>query len=155
MTKKSHEWPSTYLTLSASEKTYGEYADKLISVLSSEQPLHRQLTKVKDTDPVERRSYVMYKILCNCGCTYIRETKTALEMRLREHKAVTRRGELEKSAIAEHAWKHDHLVLWDQTRVLDEATNTTSQKKLYISDAVTQANLSTEMKAWPSRIPDQ
>ena len=42
-----------------------------------------------------------------------------------EHKAATRRGELEKSAIAEHAWKSHHQVPWDQTRVLDEATNMT------------------------------
>ena len=42
-----------------------------------------------------------------------------------EHKAATRQGELETSAIAEHAWKNHHQVLWDQTRALDEATNMT------------------------------
>ena len=37
------------------------------------------------------------------GQKYIGETKKALEMRLKEHQAATRRGETEKSAITEHA----------------------------------------------------
>jgi hypothetical protein len=40
------------------------------------------------------------------------ETKRALERRVKEHKAATRRGELEKSAIAEHAWSHHHQMVW-------------------------------------------
>ena len=34
---------------------------------------------------------------------YIGETKRALQARIKEYKVATRRGELEKSAIAEHA----------------------------------------------------
>ena len=45
---------------------------------------------------------------------------------MKEHKAATRRGELEKSAIAEHAWNYHHQMSWDDIEVLDEAaTNTT------------------------------
>ena len=44
---------------------------------------------------------------------------------MKEHKAATRRGELEKSAIAEHAWNHHHQVEWDEIKVLDEAANNT------------------------------
>ena len=108
------------------------------TVFRSAPTLRRQLTKVKDTDPAEKRSYVIYEIPCSCGCTYIGETKRALETRLREHQAATRCGELEKLAIAEHAWKNDHQVLWSQTRVLDEARNTTSllvKEALYIRRA--------------------
>ena len=46
---------------------------------------------------------------------------------MKEHKAATRRGELEKSAIAEHAWNHHHhQVEWDEIKVLDKAANNTT-----------------------------
>ena len=35
------------------------------------------------------------------------ETKRALKIRIKEHKAATRRGETEKSAIAEHTWDNN------------------------------------------------
>ena len=46
--------------------------------------------------------------------------KRVLEVRIKEHQTATMRGELEKSAIAEHAWNHHHQILWD---VLVEATH--------------------------------
>ena len=47
---------------------------------------------------------------------------------MKEHKAATRRGELEKLAIAEHgiAWNHHNQVEWDEIKVLDEAANNTT-----------------------------
>ena len=44
-----------------------------------------------------------------------------LETRLREHKDACKRGETEKSAVAEHAWTEEHPILWDQTKVIDRA----------------------------------
>ena len=64
---------------------------------------------------------VVYKIPCSCGKEYIGETKRMLETRLKEHKAATRRGETEKSAVAEHAWKEDHPPLWDEVEILAHA----------------------------------
>ena len=49
--------------------------------------------------PVDVWSGVQYTLCSN----YIGETKRALETRLNEHEAATRRGEVEKLAIAEHA----------------------------------------------------
>ena len=43
---------------------------------------------------------------------------------MKEHKAATRSGELEKSA--EHAWNHHHQIEWDEIKVLDEAANNTT-----------------------------
>ena len=86
--------------------------------------LRQQLTKVKDVDPLLKRAGVVYKIPCSCGQEYIGETKrTSLETRLKEHQAATRRGETEKSAIAEHAWAKQHHPLWDETTILDQARN--------------------------------
>ena len=32
---------------------------------------------------------------------------------MKEHKAATRRGDLEQSAFAEHAWNYHHQMAWD------------------------------------------
>ena len=63
------------------------------------------LTRVKDPLPMEKRSKVMCQIPCSCGKIYICETRRKLETRLREHQEACRKGTLEKSAVAEHAWK--------------------------------------------------
>ena len=63
--------------------------------------------------------------LCSCGHVYIGETKKALETRIKEHKAATRRGEIEKSAIAEASQNllsalliHDYLHDFNHGRML-------------------------------------
>ena len=40
---------------------------------------------------------------------------------MKEHRAAARLGQLEKSAVAEHAWMNGHAIDWDDVRVLDEA----------------------------------
>ena len=45
---------------------------------------------------------------------------------MKEHEAAMRRGEIEKSAVAEHAWSKYHQPLWDETRILDCASHTTT-----------------------------
>ena len=69
---------------------------------------------------------------CSCGHVYIQETKRALETRIKEHKTVTRQGETEKLAIAEHTWGQHHPILWEETSVLDQAPHCSS-KRLYTS----------------------
>ena len=53
--------------------------------------------------------------------SYIGETRRRLETRLREHLEACWKGTLEKSAIAEHAWKDHHTIKWDETTVVDMA----------------------------------
>ena len=96
------------------------------TVLRSSSTLRGQLMRVKDQDPLEKKSNVVYHVPCSCGRVYIGEMKRALETRMKEHKAATRRGELKKSAIAEHAWNHHHQVEWEEIKVLDEAANNTT-----------------------------
>jgi hypothetical protein len=52
--------------------------------------------------------------------------RQTLETRVKEHKAATRRGEIEKSAFAEHAWNYHHQMAWDEMKVLDEVANNTT-----------------------------
>ena len=76
------------------------------------------LTKVKDTLPLGKHSNVVYNIPCSYGQVYIEETKQRLEMRLKEHRDACERGMMEKSGVAEHAWKNHHLIYWEETTVL-------------------------------------
>ena len=66
---------------------------------------------VKDQDPLEKKSGVVYQIACSCGHVYMGEMKRALRTLIKEQKAATRRGETEKLAIAEHAWGQHHPML--------------------------------------------
>ena len=83
----------------------------------SGQTLRSQLSRVKDRLPTMMRSSVVYKIPCTCGKVYIGETTRRLETRVREHQNACRRGEFDKSAIAEHAWTDHHPILWDDIAV--------------------------------------
>ena len=67
----------------------------------------------------EKQSGVVYRIPCSCGKVYLGETRRRLETRLKEHKDVCRKGELEKS---EHAWTHHHAIKWEETSVMDRAS---------------------------------
>ena len=49
-------------------------------------------------------------------------TVRRLETRIGEHKEACSRGELEKSAIAEHAWQNQHSIEWNGTRIVDRAS---------------------------------
>ena len=83
------------------------------TVFTTISTLQQHLTHVKDVDPLLKRSGVVYNIPCSCGLNYISETKRALEIRLKEHQAATRRGEIEKSAKAKHVWTEHHRPDWD------------------------------------------
>ena len=66
---------------------------------------------------------MVYSIPCSCGFEYIGETKRALETRIGEHQAAVRRGETEKSAVADHAWTKQHNQKWENTTIIDSAKN--------------------------------
>ena len=56
-----------------------------------------------------------------------------MESRLNEHKDVCSQGQLEKSTIAEHAWRHDHRIEWDDAAVMDRASR---NKELLVNEAL-------------------
>ena len=103
------------------------------TIFRTQSTLRRELSRIKDRDSVLKASGVLYEILCGCGQNYIGETQRALETCLKEHQAATRRGETEKSAIAEHAWSRNHQPLWEEPRILDCASHTTT---LMIKEAI-------------------
>ena len=91
------------------------------TVFTTTSTLPPQFTRVKGVDPLLSRAGVVYKIPCSCGKEYIGETKRALGTRLKEHQAASGRGEVEKSAIAEHAWAEQHHPLWEEMSILEQA----------------------------------
>ena len=88
-------------------------------VLKSGRTLRSMLTKVKGTLPLGKQSNVVYGVPCSCGLVYIRETRQRLETRLKDHRDACKRGMMEKSAVAEHAWENHHPIHWEETTVLD------------------------------------
>ena len=72
---------------------------------------------------------VVYAVGCKeCKEVYIGETKRKAHQRIREHKADTRIGRVDKSAIAEHAHVTGHKVHWE-VGTNDNWTGTARQTK--------------------------
>ena len=81
------------------------------TVLKPLRTLRQSLCHPKDVIPAMEMSDVIYCIPCkDCQATYVRETTRRLVKRLDEHKRAVRKGEMELSALAEHAWKEGHGV---------------------------------------------
>ena len=57
---------------------------------------------------IPSNNWGIYKISCQCGLSYIGQTKRALRFRLNEHKNDVKNQELNKSTIAVHCWNFDH-----------------------------------------------
>ena len=60
----------------------------------------------------------MYRVPCECGLVYIGETVRNLSKRLKEHKTRCEKADLDKSAVAKHAWTYDHRIKWDEANNL-------------------------------------
>ena len=61
----------------------------------------------------------MYKINCrDCDASYVSETGRALKTHVPEHSRAMEKRDFSASALAQHAWEHDHHVNWTSTCVL-------------------------------------
>ena len=75
---------------------------------SSQNKLFRSLCTHKDSVD-ESQEPGVYRIPSECGLVYIGETDRSL-WRLKEHKTNCEKAELDKSAVAKHAWTYDHRI---------------------------------------------
>jgi hypothetical protein len=66
------------------------------------------LMKTGPVRNIQQTKQCMYNIPCGCGGFYIGETNRPLEVRIKEHKYNLTRGLLEKSKLAQHAYKEGH-----------------------------------------------
>ena len=77
----------------------------------------------------------MYCVTCKeCDAVYVGETLWNLTVRMQEHKRHARGGEVQRSAVAEHAVVEDHQIDWEDANVLDtaQAWDRRKYKRLYI-----------------------
>ena len=82
---------------------------------------------------MEKQVKVVYRIPCSCGEAYIGETVRRLEARVKEHRDACQKGALEKSALAEHAWKNHRPIKWEEVSVIDWARTV---KELLVKEAI-------------------
>ena len=78
-----------------------------------------QLCRPKDHIPDDDKSSIVYKINCrDCDVSYVGETGRALKTRVSEHHRAMEKRDFSASALAQHAWEHDHHIDWTSTCVL-------------------------------------
>ena len=82
---------------------------------------------------MEKQAKVVYRNPCSSGKTYTGETVRQLEARLKEHRNAWQKGALEKSALAEHAWKNHHPIKWEKVSMVDWAR---TAKELLVKEAI-------------------
>ena len=87
-------------------------------VFKSGMSLRSQLSRLKDVLPLELHSGIVQCSICEKS--YIGETIRRLGSRVNEHKDACVRCEIDKSALAEHAWNEEHPVAWDKATILDK-----------------------------------
>ena len=68
---------------------------------------------------LEEKSCLVYQVSCfDCYFVYFGQTKRDLKSRLAEHKLAINNQEPEKSALCEHSMQFDHLINWNNSKVL-------------------------------------
>ena len=71
--------------------------------------LRRILSHPKDRIPDDDKSSIVYKINCrDCDASYVGETGRALKTRMSEYRMAVEKMDFSASALAQHAWEHDH-----------------------------------------------
>lgn len=83
-------------TQSSKPRTGTEPPEKPWAVIQLASTISGQLIEIEDQYLLVKKSNVIYQVPCSCGPVYIDEMKRVLEIRIKEHKTATRRGELEK-----------------------------------------------------------
>ena len=80
--------------------------------------LRRVLSHPKDhiSDDDKSSASVVYKInCCDCDASYVGETGRALKTRVLEHRRAVEKVDFSATALAQHAWEHDHDIDWTST----------------------------------------
>ena len=90
----------------ASIKTYFKPSNKI----------NQLLRPIKCNIPLQDAG--VYKIDCDCGLSYIGQTKRSIKTRIKEHIADMKNNRTTKSAVCEHALKPNHFIRFDKPQVL-------------------------------------
>jgi hypothetical protein len=64
----------------------------------------------------------IYRIPCECGSVYIGQSGRSIHQRIKEHDRHVRLVQPDKSAVAEHRFKQDHIIRFQDTKLLSAKT---------------------------------
>ena len=91
--------------------------------------LRKLISHPKDRVPTEKRNNVVYQINCqDCSAAYIGETKRSFNQRSKEHQRAVTNCDTEKNEIAKHCWDKDHVMDWQNKKVIDQEQNMVARK---------------------------
>ena len=62
----------------------------------------------------------VYEISCQCGLSYIGQTKRALRCRVKEHENYVKNKELKRSCIAQHCWSSNHYFNFSSAKIIQK-----------------------------------
>jgi hypothetical protein len=65
----------------------------------------------------------IYSISCQCGLSYIGQTKRALKFRLKEHENYVKNQDLKRSSIAQHCWSTSHRFLFSSATIVHKCSS--------------------------------
>ena len=87
------------------------------------------LSHAKDPVPSEQRNNIVYKYDCkDCEAVYFGESKQTNAQRTKEHTRAVRAADTRTYETADHCWKYNHDFDWENKKIMDYETNTTTRK---------------------------
>ena len=91
--------------------------------------LHALLLHVKDPVPSEQRNKIVYKYDCkDCEAVYFAESKRTIAERTKEHTRAVIAADTRRYKTADHFWKYKHDFDWENKKIMDYETNTTTRR---------------------------
>ncbi|XP_011883688.1 PREDICTED: uncharacterized protein LOC105570848, partial [Vollenhovia emeryi] len=91
----------------------------LNTVYTIPKKLNTTITKGKDRLADEKRTDIVYRILCeNCNASYIGQTKRHLATRIKEHFNDIKKDVDNHSVVTKHRTNHGHDFHWQSPKIL-------------------------------------
>ena len=91
--------------------------------------LRTLLLHVKDPVPLEQKNNIVYKYdYKDREAVYFGESKRTIAERTKEHTRAVRAADTRRYETADHCWKYNHDFDWENKKIVDYETNTTTRK---------------------------
>ena len=91
--------------------------------------LRTLLSRAKYPLPLEQRNNIVYEYdFKNCEDVCFGESKRTIAERTKEHTRAVRAADTRRYGTADHCWKYNHDVDWENKKIMDYEANTTTRK---------------------------